>query len=513
MLSRRDVLKRAGLLGAAATLAPAVARAQGRKPTLTIALPSTPETIDPHQFRSVLSGSIIGLMSEGLITRDPRTMELKGVLAESWRNINPTTWELKLRKGVKYHNGEDFTGESVKFSIERAIAGKLNTLSKVVWPAAIGQEVHVVDPHTVRITTKVPDPILPNRLAAESLNIAPAKGLAEFKDKFVTDRVIGTGPYRFVEFVVGDRVVVEANPTYWGPKPATPRIVWQVIPDAATRVAALQRGAVDVIVNLPIPLLPAVESDPNLRVYSELGSLTHAILLNARDAAPALKDRRVRQAMNMAVDRQAILKNLFAGRGQFLNSVTAKQVTNAVDPGSFPYDPGQAKKLLAEAGFGNGFELSLWQSIGRWSQAEETAQVIAGYFDKVGVKTKLQTLEWAEYNKRAGRGLHKDAFFYAFVNGTWDPSYIVQRFQPAYPSFRYFDASGDLLKTIQDHEREFDPKRRKDLAARAQKGLHDEAAWVYLWQLDELFGMSKKVKNFTMRPDHFMWVREAYVEA
>src|SRR6185295_12132225 len=128
-------------------------------------------------------------------------------------------------------------------------------------------------PGTVRITTKVPDPILPNRLAAESLNIAPAKGLAEFREKFVTDKVIGTGPYRFVEFVVGDRVVVEANPEYWGPKPATPRIVWQVVPDAATRVAALQRGAVDVIVNLPIPLMPAIESDPNLRVYSELGSL------------------------------------------------------------------------------------------------------------------------------------------------------------------------------------------------------------------------------------------------
>jgi peptide/nickel transport system substrate-binding protein len=513
MISRRDVLKRVGLLGAAAALVPATSQAQGRKSTLTIALPGTPETIDPHQFRSVLSGSIIGLMSETLVTRDPQTMELRPLLAESWRNVNPTTWELRLRKGVKYHNGEDFTGESVKFSIERAIAGKLNTLSKVVWPAAIGQEVHVVDPHTVRITTKVPDPILPNRLAAESLNIAPAKGLADFKEKFVTDRVIGTGPYRFVEFVVGDRVVVEANPNYWGAKPATPRIVWQVIPDAATRVAALQRGSVDVIMNLPIPLIPAVESDPNLRVYSELGSLVYGMLINAREGVPALKDRRVRQAMNLAVDRQAILKNLFAGRGQLLNSVTARQVTNAIDPGSYPYDPAKAKQLLAEAGYAKGFDFQLWQSIGRYPASEESAQVIAGYFDKVGIRTKLGMLEWAEFNKRAGQGLHKDAFFYAFVNGTWDPSYIVQRFQPTYPSFRYYDASGDLLKAIQDHEREFDPGRRKDLAARAQKGLHDEAAWVYLWQLDELFGITKKVKNFKMRPDHYMWVRDTYVEA
>lgn len=513
MISRRAFLERAGAAGVATLVLPRTARAQKRKETLTIALPSTPETMDPHQFRSVLTGSVLALMCEGLVTRDPQSMEMKGLLAESWKNVNPTSWEFKLRKGVKYHNGEDFTAESVKFSIERSIGSKLNTLSKVVWPAAIGQEVQIVDSHTVRITTKIPDPILPNRLAAESLNIAPAKGLAEFKDKFVTNRVIGTGPYKFVEFVVGERVVVEANPAYWGPKPATPRIVWQVIPDAATRVAALQRGAVDVIVNLPIPLVPAVESDPNLRVYSELGSLTHAILINCRDAAPALRDKRVRQALNMAVDRPTVLKNLFNGKGQVLNSVTAKQVTNAVDPGSFPYDPAKAKQLLADAGFPSGFELSLVQSIGRWSQSEETAQVIAGFFDRIGVKTKLSMLEWAEYNKRSGAGTQKDAFFYAFVNGTWDPSYIVQRFQPTYPSFRYYDASGDLLKVIQDHETAFDPKRRKDLAARAQKGLHDEAAWVYLWQLDELFGVSKKVKNFRMRPDHLMIVRDAYVEA
>jgi peptide/nickel transport system substrate-binding protein len=514
MITRRDLLKRSGALSMAAVLgqgAPVVF-AQGKKSVLTIALPSTPETIDPHQFRSVLTGSVLACMCEGLVTRDPRTMELRPMLAESWRNVNPTTWELKLRRGVRFHNGEELTGESVKFTIDRAIGGTLNTLSKVVWPPSIHQEVQVVDAHTVRITTKVPDPILPNRLAAESLNVAPAKGLGEFREKFVTDRVIGTGPYRFVEFVVGERVVVEASPDYWGPKPATQRIVWQVIPDAATRVAALQRGAVDVILNLPIPLLPTVEGDPNLRVYSELGALTHAVLLNTRES-PALKDRRVRQALNLSVDRPAILKALFAGRGQLLNGVVARQVTNSIDPGAYAYDPARAKQLLAQAGHPNGFELTLWQSIGRVSQGEELGQVIAASFEKIGVHTKLQMLEWAEYNKRAGGSLFKDAFFYAFVNGVWDPSYITQRFLPSYRSFRYFDAEGALRKQIEDHEQAFDPKRRRELAAQVQKGLHDEAAWVYLFQLDEIFGMTKKVKGFRMRPDHLMVVRDAYVEA
>jgi peptide/nickel transport system substrate-binding protein len=247
-------------------------------------------------------------------------------------------------------------------------------------------------------------------------------------------------------------------------------------------------------------------------VYSELSSLTHGILLNARESPP-LKDRKVRQALNMAVDRVAILKGLYSGHGQLLNTVTGKNVANTIDPGAYPYDPARAKALLAEAGFGQGFELTMWQSIGRWVLAEETAQVIAGYWDKIGVKTKVQVLEWAEFNKRAGGSAHKDCFYYAFINGTWDASYTVQRFKPDFQTFRYFDASGDLLKTIEEYERTFDPRKRKELGARALKGLHDEAVWLFLWQLDELFGVSRKVKGFKMRPDNVLWMRDTYVEA
>ena len=438
-------------------------------------------------------------------------MELKPLLAESWRNVNPTTWEFKLRRGVKFHNGEDFNAECVKFTIDRIVKSKLNTLGKLTWPPAFGQDVQIVDPHTVRFTTKVPDPMVPARLAAESMTMAPARGLAEYAEKFVTDRFIGTGPYRFVEHVVGDRVVVEANPGYWGPKPPS-RIVWQVIPDAATRVAALQRGDVDVMLNLPLPLVPAVESSPTARVYSELSSLVSVVLLNTKEASP-LRDRRVRQAMNMAIDRPAIIKNLYAGRARLLNGAAGPAVTNGFDPGAYPYDPARAKKLLAEAGLPNGFELTFWQSIGRWTLSEETAQVIAGYWDKIGVRTKLQTLEWAEYNKRAAGAQFKDAFYYAFINATWDASYMLQRFKPSFTAFRYYDATGDLLKTLEDYDQAFDPKRRRELGMKAQQGIRDEAVWVFLWQLDELMGVSKKVKGFKMRADNFIWARDAYVEA
>ena len=516
-LSRRDLLQGgAAAAGAALVLGAAGASqalaAGARNDTLTVAMPGNPETIDPHQFRSILTGSILACCLETLLTRDPEAMQIRPLLATEWKNLDPHTWEFKLRRGVHFHNGEEFNAESVKFSIERIIDSPLNTLGKTVWPPSFGQKVEIVDLYTVRIVTKVPDPLVPNRLAAESLNMAPPKALAPYKDKFVGQGVIGTGPYKFIEYDVGRQVVVEANPDYWGDKPATKRIVWAIVPDPATRVAALQSGSADVIVNLPIPMMPSVESAPDLKVYSVLGSIVHGLLLNA-NKSEALNDERVRRALNYAVDRDAILKNLYRGLGQVLNGVVAEQVEFAIDPGSYGYHPETAKKLLAEAGQAGGLELTLWQSTGRYELGVEAAQAMVGYFEDVGVTVNLQLLDWGQFNAKAGRSQFKDVLYYGFVNGIWDPEYILQRFLPTYPTFRYFDATGKLKDELTRYSEIFPKQERADLAAACQKGLHDAAVWVFLYQLNENFGLRKTVQGFRMRPDHMILVRDAYVEA
>jgi len=458
-----------------------------------------------------MSGSIIACAVETLLTRDPDTMEIKPLLATAYKNIDPNTWEFTLRQGVKFHNGEPFNAESVKFSIERCIDTPLNMQAKTVWPPTFGQSVQIVDPYTVRIITKVPDPLVPNRLAAEGLNMAPPKAMAEFRDKFSSTTLIGTGPYKFVQYTVGGQVVFEANPDYWGEKPATARIVWQIIPDPATRLAALQRGAVDIIMNLPVPSIPAVKADANLQLYSVLGSVLHCLLLNTYQTA-ALKDLRVRQALNHAIDRDAILKNLYMGLGRPANGVVARQVEYAIDPSPYPYDPDRARKLLADAGFADSLNLTLWQSTGRYELGVEAAQAIVGYFDDVGIQTNLQVLEWGEYNTRASGSAFKDAFHYGFINGIWDPQYLLQRFVPSYPVFRYYEASGELAQNLARYAAAFPKDERARLAATCQQQIHDAAPWVFLWQLNENFGLRKGVQGFKMRPDHMIIVRDAYAE-
>jgi peptide/nickel transport system substrate-binding protein len=285
VLNRRDVLKRAGLIGVGGVVALRTGRARaqgGRKPALTIALPSNPETIDPHQFRSVLTGSILINICETLLIRDPKGMELKPLLATSWRNVDPHTWEFSCGAG-EVPQRRAFDAEAVKFSIDRTIGSKLNTLGRCCGrrPSAGGADRrsrHGAHHH------QVPDPSCPTawRQVSEHGAARPWPSTAEF----VSDRPIGTGPFRFVEYVVCERVVLEASPDYWGAKAVSQRLVWQIVPDPATRVAALARGTIDVMLNLPVPLIPTVEGDAKLAVYSELGSSVHLLLLNALQAPP-----------------------------------------------------------------------------------------------------------------------------------------------------------------------------------------------------------------------------------
>ena len=284
--------------------------------TVTIAQPADAITMDPQKHAVAFTDNVLVNVYEPLIRKDPYATDLDKALqpwlAESWRQFGPKKWQVKVRSGVKFHNGEELTAEVVKFSFERLInpetkspaAGLFGTLANV----------EIVDRYTVNFVTKVPDPIFPARLAGDLNFLVPMAYVKEKGEAALAQVPVGTGPYRFVEWRQGERVVLEANPNYWrgAPKQIT-RLVFRPIPDAATRVAALQSGAVDIINEVPIALLPTLKNDPRVYVtIAEASSGLFFIGVDVRFGGPVV-DKRVRQAMNYAVNVDSIIRNVMQG--------------------------------------------------------------------------------------------------------------------------------------------------------------------------------------------------------
>ncbi len=479
------------------------------KDTLTVAIPINVETFDPNITRSTVTSSVTGLVFETLLKRDAETMKLEPWLAASYKSVDPTTWEFKLRTGVKFTNGEEFNAEAVKFSLDRGLEKDLNSSAKS-YLQGIYKETTIVDPTTVRITTTLPDPLLPSRLAPEPVSMMAPKYYKEHDLKYVNDKPVGTGPYRLAEWVVGDRAVLELNPDYWGAKPPTKRIVWRTVPDATTRVAALQRGEVDAVTNLEVPLIPTVEKSPSLRVYSELGSFTQKFLINTRKPGP-LQDKRVRQALNYAVNKEELSKTIYAGHGQIERSVIASQVTGYAAQQPYEYNPDKAKQLLTEANFPKDTVFDLTVPTARTPGAEEVTKALGGYLDKVGVKTRVQTAEFAVFNRKAAAYEYEGIIYYAFSNLLWEPDQIFGYFLKEGGRWNYFLAEGAEREAILNARKEFDEAKRKEYQAQAQKLLWDEAPWLFLYQFDEIYGLTKNVQGFKMSADQITHVEKAYV--
>jgi peptide/nickel transport system substrate-binding protein len=483
------------------------------KDTLTVGYSVSAEHFDAHRMRGNTTDSLQGLVYERLVTRDRETMELKPELALSWKNLDPTTWEFKLRQGVKFHNGEPFDAESVRFSFDRMVRPDANNSAKS-YILGIYDSVEIVDPYTLRMKTKIPDPLWPARVAAKPLNLMPAKWGATTDEKDMAAKAVGTGPYRLMEYVPGDRSVLERNEEYWGEKGASKTLIWKTIPDVRTRLAALQRGEVDLIDNLTPELIPTVEKDSNLQIYKEMGSLTHKLIFNvSQNVKPAyLQDKRVRQALNHAVDKPALNKGLYNGMGQEFLSVLSMQMADYVAGQAYEYNPDKAKKLLAEAGYPNGFETEVWVPTARYLMGEQAVQAIADYFGKVGVKAKIMTAEWGVYNPKASAHQMETMYYYPFSVQLWEADQILGYFLKERARFNYYLPAESTQVIIRKASQEFDSQKRRDLVLQAEKLLWDETPWLSLYQLPEIYGTNKKVKGFKVTPDQLAHYAKAYVE-
>ena len=494
--------KKFGALAALVAVVMLVLAACGSQPQessvseLVIAQGTDPQTLDPHGSTVQQALNISMAIAEPLIYLNYETGELEPLLAESWEPIGENVWEIRLRQGISFTNGEPFTAEAVKFSLERV------GLPELASPATIYirpiQDVRVADDYTVHIITDGPSPVIP--LYLTRIGMVPPQYVTENGHEIMSQQPVGTGPYKLVSWQKDERVVLEANPDYWRGAPTIDRIVFRSIPEASTRVAALRAGEADIIAHVPLEEVDrlgeglSVATTPSLR--------TMMLDFDLLDDGPQ-QDRRVRQALNYAIDVDAIVNNVLAGYGRKLDGqpISAEYFGYSDEIEAYPYDPDRARALLAEAGYddSNPLRLTFYATNGRYLRDQEVAQAITGQFSQVGVQVDLQILEWGQFLQRMlDRALEPLAMWGAATvpdADVWLGSMLTCG--AAYSTY----CNEELDELVRQAGRELDTQRRREIYAEVLRLIHEEAPYVFLYQQYDVWGVSDRVSGFVPMPD------------
>ena len=403
----------AGVLCAAALVSSAVAQ------TLTIGVRGGPDSVDPHFTATGTHAEALKHVFDTLVWSGDG-LELEPRLAESWKAINDTTWEFKLRRGVKFHDGSDFTAQDVKFSIERIpmVAGPNPT---TIYVRRV-KETKVVDPYTLHVITDGAAPTLPNdfiRLFIVSSKAAAGLTKESANEAFNSGKAaVGTGPYKYVSWQPKGDLVLARNDSYWGPKEPWARHVRKEIPNDAARVAQLKAGQLDLITRVPASDIEALKRDPKINVQTidtvyvfnvELDLRDKALNVTAKDGSPLdknpLQDLRVREAIDLAIDRKALAEVAMEGLGKPANQMVTPSIFGFNKAlGERKYDPAAARKLLADAGYPNGFKIQFSFTQDRLPGDRQVGTSIAQMLAAIGIDAQANAQPAAVFFPARTRG-------------------------------------------------------------------------------------------------------------
>jgi len=491
-ITRRDLIKGAMAAGAAATVSPALpgaAQAQTtQKKELVTAQGGDIARFDPHFSTSSNDIRVSFNLFDNLVSRHPDGKLYPG-LATEWKLQGEKTWIFKLRQGVKFHNGDPFTSADAKFSIERTYDPAVKTM--VATALSTIDRIEAPDPYTLIIQSKKPDPLLPARLAFYGGQIVPKKYVESVGNEEFNAKPIGSGPVRFVSWVKDDKAVFDANTDYWGGRIDIDRWIMRPIPETAPRIAALLKGEVDIITQLPPDQEDKVSANASTRVTGALYAGLYVLAVNSK--RPPLDNPLVKQALSLAIDREAIVKELWRGR-VIVPSGPISKGDNLFDPSLPPmaYDPKEARERLKKAGY-KGEEIFMETTVAYVSQDKAMAEAIAAMWKDVGVNVKVEVIE---YSVRAQKGREKS------FKGVWwsdptstlgDPDGMMWRLLgPGGPMDYWRDAKFDELGNAARFS--VDERFRADAYREITKIFLENLPWIPIIQPYEDYGLQKYVE-------------------
>lgn len=476
--------------------------------TIVMALERDQDNMDPHMhFQRV--GIIMNInMYDSLLHKNTR-LEYEPSLATAWKALDEATWEFTLRQGVKFHNGDSFTAEDVKFSFDRVLDPA--TKSPQYGNIRAIKEVKIIDPQTVHLVTDKPFPLLLERVVF--FPIIPKKHYEKVgAQAFAESAPVGTGPYKFVEWKRDQSLKLERFEGHWrGPAP-TKNLIIRVIPETSTQIAELKTGGVDVIRNLSPDLIPDLKANPNTYVSTAPILRTHYVALDMREAP--FNKKEARQAANYAIDRQAILDKLMGGLG--------KVVPTVINPMAFgydakvegySYDPKKAKELLKQAGYPNGVDITIHAGIAA-AFNRQIAEVLAEMLTEVGLRANLKIWDpgpaWNKFFQ--GEGKASNGFYGSWgYYSTFDADAILHPLYHTEPGGwvgKWYARVPGLDELIDAGRSTVDKEKRLATYSKLQQLIKDEAPSIFLFHQHDMLGFHKRVE-YAARGDEWIWLYDA----
>lgn len=471
---------------------------------VVVGLNSDARSLDPVLPNDAATTRVLRHIYDSLFFRD-RTMKVVPMLAESHEYVDDLTWQIKLRKGIKFHNGEPFNAEAVKFTIDFV----LDPANKALISPLIDRiaRAEVLDEYTVKIITKQAFPTLLENLT--EIFIAPPKLVREKGIEYLADHPVGTGAYKLESWTKDREISLVKNEGYWRGIPQIDRVVFRIIPEVGPRVSALVVGEVDLIPDVPPHLINQVNSSGNASVKTVAGRRVIFIALDNVNEGP-MKDVRVRQAMNYGVDVDEVIRTIMEGHATRTPGPLVpinKHFNPSLKP--YPYDPEKAKQLLKEAGYEKGLDLTLHSCQGRYLKDKEVAQAIAAQLGKIGVNVKVRFHEWGTYLKMIKS--YKAGDMHVLGRGDRELEggimYAWFKTKASWVTFTDPEMDAELAKIMPI----VSPAERAKALTRLQAQVQKAAPWIFLWEQHDLYGVSNRL-DWEPRADEQFYLFEAKVK-
>jgi peptide/nickel transport system substrate-binding protein len=464
---------------------------------LVIAVLSDATMLDPHKGTDIPSANVYhGKIFEGLVTQD-ENMEIQPGLATEWTKLDDLTWEFKLREGVKFHDGTDFTAEAVKKTLERvvdpALASPRASLFNMI------TEIIIVDDYTIQLKTEYPFSPLLSNLAHYSGGIISPKAIDELGDT-LGQNPAGTGPFKFDSWTPGSELKLVKNEEYWGEKPKVDSVVYKVVPEDATRIAMVETGQAHLAEPVPVTEVERIENSQTMKLNRSEGLGIDYIGFNAKKKP--FDNVKVRQAINLAIDKEMIIQGVYNNVGTMATAPMGPGVWgHNSDLTGWDYDVEKAKALLKEAGYPDGFKTTIWTNDNK--ERVDVAEVVQSQLKGVGIDVEIKVMEWGAYLDATSKGEH-DMFILGWSNMTGDADYnqffLFHTDAQGEIGNRSFYSNPRVDELIDLGRKETDSAKRQEYYNEAQAIEMEEAPMVFLRNDENLMAVGADVNGFWMSP-------------